>query len=240
MAAADLAVADDRAAEALAEVEVGEVVERAGPRRAVRSARAAQFTSLSTATGPSTSGGEDVGRDELADQERRVGQVHEAAGGRSTGSAALTTARRTRPGARLRTAGRRCSAAATCAGPAGSGTAATARAITCAVDVDGLGDDAVGRDAHGQRGAEVVGQRVVASRPAPRPVVRSPVSRPARPRSSRRTLSRRRWAWRCRSARRARPGSAAARSISARSTCSSVSDRSRSSDGFGRGHDRRV
>ena len=75
MAAADLAVADDRAAEALAEV--------AGRRsRAVRacSARAAQLTSLSTVTGPSTTPARTAARVERADQERRVGQLDEPAG----------------------------------------------------------------------------------------------------------------------------------------------------------------
>ena len=49
-----LAVADDRAAEALAEVEVGEVVQGGRAPPWSRSARAAQFTSLSTVTGPPT------------------------------------------------------------------------------------------------------------------------------------------------------------------------------------------
>ena len=89
VAAPDLAVADDRAAESLAEIDVGEVVAARAP--ASRSARAAQLTSLSTVT---------VRR--RAARARSTGSSSPTRNGasgrwtsrpvaRSTGSAALTT-----------------------------------------------------------------------------------------------------------------------------------------------------
>ena len=129
-APAHLAVADDRAAEPLAEVEVDDVRPAPVP-AASRSARAAQLTSLSTTTGPSHDLGQQVGRGQLAEQERRVGQVHQPPVARSTGSAALTMASRTGDGACPATSRPTSwTALATCRGRAGRVTAASPRAST--------------------------------------------------------------------------------------------------------------
>ena len=201
MPAADLAVADDRAAQALAEEQVGEVVQARVRPAWSRSARAAQFTSLSTTTGPLDQRREDLGRIELAEQERRVGQVDQPPGvPRSTGSAALTTAsrgRRRRPSAG-RAAGAARSAAATASGRAGRASSGSAPRHGVAVGVDALGRDALRRDADREGRRRVAGQRVVGADPAAAAAAGGPlagVAPPARPRSAG-ARSRRRSAWR--------------------------------------------
>ena len=77
--AADLAVADDGAAEAFAEVEVGEIGECAGSGVGLLGAGGPVHVVVGL-DGAVDEGREDVGGGELADQERRVGQVDESPG----------------------------------------------------------------------------------------------------------------------------------------------------------------
>ena len=198
----------------------------------VCSARAAQFTSLSVSTGPLDEGGEDVGGGELADQERRVGQVDEPPGDAVDGVGGADDGEVGAPGgsrAPVR------SASATCAGSVGRGSVPLDPPHGVPVHVDGFDDD--GRRTRCRRPAQCRDRRPARSscRCAPRPVVRSPVSRNSPTSVSLRALSRAvgldRPVWVAISARVRRGWS-----ISARRTCSSVSDRSSLQRRLRRGH----
>ena len=82
VAAADLAVADDGAAQALTEVDVGEVVQRAGPRDVVVALGAGGPVHVVVHDdGAGHQRGEHRDRIQVAEQERAVRQVDHPAGG---------------------------------------------------------------------------------------------------------------------------------------------------------------
>ena len=158
-----------------------------------RSARAAQLTSLSTITGPSTSGASTSTGSSSPTRNgasgrwtsRPVRAVHRV-GGADHRQPERSVRRRAAP-RRPRSAARRRPAS----GRAGRSIVRVRARHGVAVGVDALGHDALGRDADHQRDADVGGQGVVRADPAPPrpPGVRSPVST-SRPASvSRRTLS---------------------------------------------------
>ena len=79
VAAADLAVADDSGAQALAQIQVDEVVGQSGPvSRPFRASRPVDV--VVDGDWPRHEPIEGIGRGQLADQEGCVGQVHESSG----------------------------------------------------------------------------------------------------------------------------------------------------------------
>ena len=129
MTAPDLAVGEHGAAEAFAEEHVDEV---ADPGRAAVacSARAAQLTSLSTVTGPSTRLGQHGGRVERAEQEGRVRELDEPPALPVHGIGGADDGEPERPGPSATSPATRFSVRATCPAPGERVTGASDRATT--------------------------------------------------------------------------------------------------------------
>ena len=190
-------------------------------------------------TGPSTTSAQRIRPAQVADAgtARRAG-ARAGRCARSTGSAALTTATRTAAPRRAAAApGRPRAAAASTVAPAGPAAARARRPVRPR--------RRTGRRARRRRRPERCSTTSAGrcrrparstSRPRPRPVVRSPVSTSSPAAASRRTLSPTVGLEMPVAVGQLGPGQPRC-SISARSTCSSVSARSRSSDGFGGVHD---
>ena len=163
--AAHLAVADDCAAQALAQVEVGEIVEGAVAGFAFGAGGPVHV--VVDYDRPVDERREDVGGGELADQERRVGQVDEPPGGAVDGIGGADHGEPDRGPASARTDGR---------GAQGRGDRAPGRRAgepplgprhRVALDVDrSRRRRPSGAMLDGQRGARVGGQRVVDCRRA--------------------------------------------------------------------------
>ena len=229
VAAADLPVADDGAAEALAEMDVGEVVELPGPAVALGPRGPVDVVVDDDRPRP---GGEHDRRVQVADQERRVGQVDQPPGLPVDGVGRADDASAHRTGARPRRPRRRRARAR--ARPRPARVVRTRRATaptTCAVDVDDLRHDPLGRDARRPGRPESGRPARSRSRPAHGPWCVRRCRARGRPHSSRRTLSEMvglEIPVSVASSARVRRSCA----IRARSTCSSVKDGAARSDGF--------
>ena len=140
VSAADLAVADEGAAEAFAEVEEGEIGECAGPGVGLFGAGGPVHVVVGL-DGAVDEGREDVGGESSPTRNGASGRWTSRPVPRSTGSAALTTARWARPASRAPARG----ASATSAGRAGgSGERPFRPPHGVPVDVDGFDDDGRG------------------------------------------------------------------------------------------------
>ena len=124
------------------------------------SARAAQFTSLSVSTGPSTRGARTSAGESSPTRNGASGRWTSRPVPRSTGSAALTTARWARPGGSRAPAAQRVGDVGRVGG---SGERPLGPRHGVPVDVDGFDDDGRRADVDGQRSAQIGGQRVVAA-----------------------------------------------------------------------------
>ncbi len=166
VAAADLAVADDGAAEALAEEQVGEVGQRGvGPAGLGPGGPVDVVVDGDRAVDQR---GEDLDRVELAEQERRVGQLDEPAADpvHGIGGADHGQARGRVRGAADRLGDGGAQGGYDVLGPGGPGDGLGGTGHGVAVGAQALGHDALGRDADRQGQAEVAGQRVVRADPA--------------------------------------------------------------------------
>ena len=150
---------------------------RSGAGALSRSACAAQLTSLSTTTGPSTYGARILAGSSSPSRKGSSGSRISRPVARSTGPAALTTARRGVAPAFFRAvaAARRSALPIRSAG-ARLSILSSARETAIAVGIDAFGHDAFGSDADGQGGAGAGGEGVIRPDAAAAPAARCPLA----------------------------------------------------------------